>query len=216
MSGQHSPDSADPGAEQRILDAARRVFTRHGTSGARVQQIADEAGVNHALVHYYFRSKERLAERVFAETANQLVNALLPSIAAETTIERLIERFVAGYVDLLKESPFAPTYVMAEAVQHPERLAGLMERAVGSDPSSRGRLVIERVGALIDEAVAAGRIRPIEPRMLIVNVVSMVVFPFAGRQVLMALFGIDDAGFDRFIEARRRELPGFILDSLRP
>lgn len=216
MFSQHPAQPDDPGAEQRILDAARRVFIRHGTAGARVQQIADEAGVNTALVHYYFRSKERLAERIFIETAHEVINSLLPSIAAESTIESLITRFVEGYIDLLSRSPFAPTYILAESLQHPERLEGLMKRAMGDGPAKHGATVFATVGRLIDEAVTAGRIRPIDPRTLTMNVVSMVVFPFAGRQVLMALFGFNETEFEQFSADRRRELPDFILHSLRP
>ena len=99
---------APPDAEQRILDAARRVFIRRGTAGARMQEIADEAGVNQALLHYYFRSKERLAERVFLEAAGRLFAAVVPALTADAPLEEKIERFVHRYIDKVREQPVHP------------------------------------------------------------------------------------------------------------
>src|SRR6476659_7741570 len=81
--------------EQRILDAARTVFIRHGTAGARMQEIALEAGVNQALLHYYFRSKERLAQAVFQQLAQRLFPALIETLASDLSLDEKIERLVA-------------------------------------------------------------------------------------------------------------------------
>ncbi len=210
----HPGDGAE--VEIRILDAARRVFTRQGTAGARMQQIAAEAGVNQALIHYYFRSKEQLAERVFLEAIGKLVQGLAPALAVETSIERVIECFVHGYIDALRDSPFIPAYVLSETYHYPERLPLLVLRAVGTTPAAIGTKVLARVTQLVDEAVAAGRMRPITPRQLLVSVLGLVVFPFAGRPILMTLFGMDETGFDQMLTERRAELPGFILNALRP
>ena len=83
MTGTRSPNSPDPQAsEQRILAAARSVFIRRGTAGARMQEIAEEAGVNQALLHYYFRTKDRLAEAVFAEVAGRLAPAIVGALGS--------------------------------------------------------------------------------------------------------------------------------------
>ncbi len=210
------PPPADAEVEVRILEAARRVFTRYGTAGARMQQIAAEAGVNQALIHYYFRSKEQLAERIFVEAIGKLVQGLVPAIAAEATLEQVIERFVYGYIDGLRESPFIPSYVLSESYHYPERLEPLIRRAFGTVPSAIGTGVLARVTQLVDEAVAAGRMRPMTPRQLLINVLAMVVFPFAARPVLMTIMGLDEDGFDQLLTERRATLPGFILTAIRP
>jgi AcrR family transcriptional regulator len=206
----------DLDTEARILAAARRVFMRRGTAGARMQEIAAEAGANQALLHYYFGSKDELAERVFVDAAGLLVRALAPIPDPTSTLEELLERFVTGYIDTVRTMPFIPAYLLAEAHQHPERLNGLMQKAIGVIPATIAAATLTRIEQVITERVAAGTMRPMPARQFLINVMSMVVFPFVGRPILMAAFGFTDEGFDAFLDERRRELPAFILAALRP
>src|SRR5512138_3043144 len=100
----------DGRTEQRILDAARTVFVRRGTAGARMQEIAAEAGVNQALLHYYFRSKERLASAVFQQVATRVFPVLLQVLGSEMTLDEKIERVVSLYIENLTPNPFLPVY----------------------------------------------------------------------------------------------------------
>jgi AcrR family transcriptional regulator len=120
--------------EQRILDAARTVFTRRGTAGARMQEIAQEAGVNQALLHYYFRSKERLAQAVFQQMAARLFPALIQTLASDLTIDAKIDRLVAIYIENLTDNPFLPVYLLSELHHHPNRITQLLSMAGGGDP----------------------------------------------------------------------------------
>jgi AcrR family transcriptional regulator len=206
----------DGQAETRILEAARRVFTRHGTSGARMQQVAAEAGVNQALIHYYFRSKQQLAERVFLEAVGRMSRGFAPALATETSLERLIERFVEGYIDTMRHTPFLPAYVLSETFHHPGRLETLMQRAMDTVPAEVGRRALAQVTRLLDDAVARGACREMTPRQLLVNGLALVVFPFASRSVLMPLLDMDEPAFAAFLDERRAELPGFILTAIRP
>ena len=207
---------APPDAEQRILDAARRVFIRRGTAGARMQEIADEAGVNQALLHYYYRSKARLAERVFLEAAGRLFAAVVPALTADAPLEELIEQFVHRYIDEVRNSPFIPGYVLAELHHHPERVPALLARASGSEPSRMARAALDGLRGRIAARVKAGTMRPVTPEQFFITLVGSVVFPFAARPILTAFLGMDDAAFDRFLDQRRLELPAFILSALRP
>lgn len=206
---------ADISTEAKILDAARRVFTRQGTSGARVQDIAAEAGVNQALIHYYFGSKDALAERVFLESAQMLVKAFAPRMRPGMTLEQLITEFVTGYIDAVRTAPFIPGYVLTEANQHPERLETLMRTALGHVPKEVAGMMLPLVERLVADEVAAGRLRPMSPMQLLVNVLALTVFPFVARPVLGAAFGFDDARFQKFLDERRETLPAFILNALR-
>lgn len=206
----------DLDTESKILDAARRVFTRRGTTGARVQEIAAEAGVNQALVHYYFRSKAHLAERVFYEAAGRLLQAMGSLADPTATLEQLVERFVHGYIETVRQTPFIPGYVLAETTQHPERLATLMQRGMGAVPGEMAAVARARIEQLIATNVAAGRMRPTSPRQLLVNIMALVAFPFVARPILDAVLTAEGQSFDAFLDERRRELPGFILNALRP
>lgn len=206
----------DADAEQRILDAARRVFVRRGTAGARMQEIAEEAGVNQALVHYYFRSKDRLAERVFVEAAGRLFGALSGAISGEDSIEAIVERFVHGYIDEVRKSPFIPGYVVAELHHHPERVPELLARATGAAPDALGRAALAGFRARLAARVAAGEMRPVDPQQFLVSLAGLVVFPFIARPVLGLALEFSGSEFDHFLDQRRAELPGFILNALRP
>lgn len=205
----------DGDTEQRILEAARRVFVRRGTSGARMQEIAAEAGVNPALLHYYFRSKERLAEAVFREAAGRLVPAVLRLLGSEATLEEKIERFVHLYIDTVRQHPFLPGYLLAELHHHPERLTSLKE-AMGLPAAEMAEALLQRLGGQLEAMAAAGQLRPIAPRQFIANLIALVIFPFAARPLLQVALSLEDPGFDRFLDERRAELPGFILNALRP
>src|SRR5688572_31479086 len=108
------PPAPDRETEQRILEAARAVFIRRGTAGARMQEIAAEAGVNQALLHYYFRTKDRLAQAVFREAAGRLVPAAMRVLGSDLSLGDKVEGFVHLYIDTVRESPFLPGYVLAE------------------------------------------------------------------------------------------------------
>lgn len=208
-------EARDGDTEQRILRAARSVFVRRGTAGARMQEIATEAGVNQALLHYYFRSKSRLADAVFRDVAGRLVPAVARLLGSDVPLEEKVERFVHLYIDNVRESPFLPGYLLAELHHHPERLAEL-RHAVPPQPALLAGGILQRLGAQLEERAAAGTMRRISPEQFVVNLLALSVFPFAARPVLELAFGLDDAAFARFLDERRAELPGLILNALRP
>src|SRR5882757_9143191 len=111
----------DGDTEQRILDAAHAVFVRRGTAGARMQEIAAEAGVNQALLHYYFRSKEQLAQAAFARAASQLMPAVIAVMASDGELEDKVARVVAVELDHLSRVPSLRGYISGEVTHRPER-----------------------------------------------------------------------------------------------
>ncbi|CAN5904167.1 hypothetical protein BH11GEM2_BH11GEM2_12570 [soil metagenome] len=213
------PPSAPPNdreTEQKILDAAKLVFIRRGTAGARMAEIAKEAGVNQALLHYYFRSKERLSNAVFQQIAGRIFPALAEALATDDSLDDKIDRLVALYIDNLSRSPFLPAYIIAELHHHPDRVAQMLSEAMGARPKGVLSPLLRKLGTQIDAEVAAGRMRPIAPEDFVVNLVSLCIFPFAARPMLRIAFGMDDDAFARFIEQRKTELPAFFLNALRP
>src|SRR5215831_12710826 len=102
----------DTDTESRILDAAHRVFVRSGTAGARTQEIAKEAGVNSALLHYYFRTRERLAEAVFRRAASQLMPAVIRILASDTPLDEKVAQVVEVELRQLSATPYVPGYIL--------------------------------------------------------------------------------------------------------
>jgi TetR/AcrR family transcriptional regulator len=210
-----APTSGD-GAEQRILDAAHRVFLRRGSAGARTQEIADEAGVNKALLHYYFRSKERLATAVFHRAAARLMPPVIATLASDAELEDKIRRVIQIELDVLLRHPYLPGYIISELTHNPARgkqflsaLSGIPLDEIAAGPLA----VLERQ---IQADVRAGRMRPIAPDQLLLNLLSLCVFPFAARPMVQTVLRLDDDGFARLIARRKRDLPAFFLQALRP
>ncbi len=207
--------SAPADTEARILAAARSVFTRTGTAGARMQDIAREAGVNQALLHYYFRTKEALAERVFFEAASALFAAMPRDLRPDAPLADIVRSFVSSYIDTVRKTPFIPGYIAAETHQHPERIAAMLARVTGRNPTTDTPMLLQMVQQMIDARVAAGEMRAIKAEQLMVNMMALVTFPFIAQRVLTGVYGMNDAQYDRFLDERREELPKFILNALR-
>ena len=206
----------DQDTESRILQAARTVFIRRGTAGARMQEIAEEAGVNQALLHYYFRSKERLSQEVFRETAGRMFPAIISILGSDAKIDEKIDRVVETYMDALTRSPFLPGYVISELHHHPERIPQLLSSAAGIDLSTAMKPVLDKLDRQIVSETRAGKMRRVSAQQFLANLLSLCVFPFAAQPMLRAAFGLDDDGFSKFIAQRRKELPQFIRHALAP
>ena len=206
----------DKDTEDRILDAAHAVFLRRGTAGARMQEIADEAGVNKALLHYYFRSKERLADAVFGRAARRLLPPVLATMASPASIEEKVRTVIAHELKMLSETPDLPGYLLAEMHHHPERLEQMVSSFAGVSPSEIAPRIFARLAGQIDDEVRAGRMRSIAPEQFVLNLLSLCIFPFAARPLVTLVLGGGVAGFEAFIEERKRTLPDLFLSALRP
>jgi len=172
-----------------------------------MQEIADRAGINKAMLHYYYRSKELLFEAVFEEVANRLFPKIVELLNTDYPILEKIEHFVEYYITFLLENRYMPAFVLNELNQNPERLVKLMRE--------RGIFEQDKFIKQVNNAVSKGIITPIDPRQLITNIVSMCIFPFAGRPILMGLFKLNEESYYQFIESRKKEVPKFIINAIK-
>lgn len=190
---------------ERILTEAREIFQRKGLAGARMQEIADAVGINKAMLHYYFDSKERLFSAIFEESAAMLLTVIGRVLEADLPLVQKIQTFVNEYLDFLLEHPHIPVFVMAEAHQNPQRAQFL-----GST------MHFERFATQVEGEVRAGRIRPTDPQRLLLDLLSLCVFPFAAKPMMQGVFGLNDEGFKELIARRKVEIPRLLLLSLEP
>ncbi len=213
----HTVKSVDERAtEERILSAANAVFLKRGTAGARMQEVADEAGVNKALLHYYFGSKEGLALAVFRRALAALLPRVVEILCSEAPLEDKVRRVVAVETEELARSPFLPGYVLSELTHHPERVREAFESAVGTKVEEMGGRVLASLGRQLEEESRAGRMRPVSPEYLVLNLFSLVMFPFAGAPLLQEILGVGEEGYAALLEERKERLPEFILNAMRP
>ncbi|MDP2584339.1 MAG: helix-turn-helix domain-containing protein [Candidatus Palauibacterales bacterium] len=208
-------NGTDRDAEEAILEAAHEVFVRRGTAGARMREIADAAGVNQALLHYYFRSKEGLARAVFGRAARRLMPAVLQALGSDLSLDEKVERVIATEMEVLGQHPYLPGYILCELAHHPERADQLVEAALGEGGDAAGQAVVSLLGRQLEEAREAGTIAPIDPRQFVVNLLALAIFPFAARPLLEIMLGLDEVGYGEFLEERRQQLAGFFLRGLR-
>lgn len=206
----------DGDTERRILAAAHAVFSRRGTSGARMQEIAAEAGVNHALLHYYFRSKQQLAETVFMQAAASFFPPLMVLLGSDVSLDLKVRQVVEHEIATLRRTPFLPGYIISEIAQYPDRVAALISKLGGDGEESPRARGLRRLKADIDAAVQSGTIRPISAEQFLVSLVALCVFPFAARPMLQAILDLSETQYAEFIEHRRTSLADFFLAGLRP
>jgi len=161
--------------EEKILEAATHVFVTKGMEGARMQEIADKAGINKALLHYYFRSKELLFEAIFSAVIKLAFPKIQNILQSEAGIVSKIEQVIDAYIDLLIKHPFIPGFVLKELNREP---SGLFKMAVkfGLNP----QIAFDQ----IQEAMDRGEIIRMKPQHLAANIISMCVFPFAARPII--------------------------------
>lgn len=194
--------------EQKILAAARKVFIKHGFTGARMQDIADEAGINKALLHYYFRTKDQLFELVFREAAAQFLPAMTGILTSELPLEGKIEKFVVQYISLLQEHPFIPGFVLHEIRTNPERLPQLLPFDKIDIPAL--------LTTQLEKGIRAGKFRKIPPKQFVANIISLCVFPFVAKPMLQ--FGLNmptEEEFEQFIEERKKVVVQFIFNAIK-
>ena len=197
----------DLNTEQKILEAARLVFTQKGFEGARMQEIADKAGINKALLHYYYRSKDKLFEGVFREAFFTMVPQVMDLLKSEMPLFEKIRFFTSNYIEIFINNPFIPGFVLHELSVNPKRIVDLLSN-LGIQPA----LFLDQIQAEIDKGI----IKPIDPRNLLTNMLAMCIFPFVARPILQnILFTNDEQAFAQFVEDRKKAVPEFIINAIK-
>lgn len=193
-------------SEARIFEAAQKVFQRSGYSGARMQEIADEAGINKSMLHYYYRSKKKLFQAIFREGIRRFFPKIFEVLNSDLSIKPKITRLVETYYDIFESYPHLPRFIINEMYHHPEEFRKFIK--------SQGVHIPKKFAKQVNAEISAGNMIPIEVDQLIVNIVSLIVFPVIAKPMEQEVFGMDDEQFQQFIHRRRETLPGFILNAL--
>lgn len=193
----------DLSTENRIKEAARKVFHSKGYAGTRTRDIAEEAGINLALLNYYFKSKENLFEVIMFETTFQFMSQMALIFNDETSsLEQKVERMCARYLDLLLQEPDMPLFIMSELRQN---ASGFFEKLPVAHLVANSVLV-RQYQVAFDE----GRVS--EPNVLhfLVNLMGLVVFPFVASPMVKAIGGLNEKQFESFATDRRDLIPVWI------
>jgi len=188
--------------EEKIVASAEKLFYRKGKAGTSMQDIADDAAINRTLLNYYFRSKDQLFEAVFRKALKRFVPDLSALLQSDISFEEYMPRLIEKVIDSLIEYPQIPVFVLQELTSNPERMPMIL-REMGIDPSI----------ALIKmkEEKERGRMGDGDPRQVIMNLLSLCIFPFAARPVLTEiLYHGDDEAYLSDMRERKAQLPRLV------
>ncbi|MDD2344568.1 MAG: TetR family transcriptional regulator [Bacteroidales bacterium] len=196
-------------AEQKIIEAAADIFEEKGFEGARMQQIADKAGINKALLHYYFRSKDLLFEKVFLNIASKIFLKFFKSFNIEGSIFENIETFLQLHQDLLYENRKLPIFFFNEITRNPDLIRKLMLKL---EVSNSFQLILKQ----FEKEKRDGIIRhDVEVSHLLVNIISLSVFPYIGRPIIKEIMEEFDLNYDTFLNERRSMIAQFVINSIK-
>jgi AcrR family transcriptional regulator len=195
--------ATDSSTEEKIRQAARKVFTRKGFAATRTRDIAEEAGINLALLSYYFRSKQKLFDIIMMENMQQFLQAMHGELSNEhnTLIEK-VAAIADNYIDLLKTQPDLPIFIMTELKTNPGKLA--------ADLNIKQVVMKSRFAVQLKEANPT-----INPLHFLMNIVGLTVFPFIASPLLMVIGDLKQPGFNKLMEERKKLIPVWIKAMLK-
>ena len=193
--------------EQQILDAAKNVFQSKGMDGARMQEIADVAGINKAMLHYYYRSKQLLFEAVFQNAFSLLAPQLNSILNDESSIEEKIRSFTFNYTSFMMKHPYLPNFIIHELNRNENFILNLKENS--------GFPNLEKFKIKVASEINQGLINPVDAEQLFVNILALNIFPFLGKPLVKAFTDKDEKTYKEFVERRKTEVADFIINSIK-
>lgn len=203
------PIPKDLSAEEKIKEAARKLFTTKGYAATKTRDIANEAGINLALVNYYFRSKEKLFDIIRLESLGKIGTDIKSIIDnKDNSFIEKIEILVAYYIDTLLLNPDLPLFVLTEIRNNPDKMVdkiGLRNHVLRS-------VLIKQ----LQEILIKNKLESIHPVHFLMNILSLTVFPFAAGPMMKLVSNIDDDAYKALIEERKKLVPEWVMMMLQP
>lgn len=202
-----SKQKKDINTEGRILNAAKSIFHKKGMDGARMQEIADAAGINKAMLHYYYRNKQLLFEAVFTNAIALLAPQLEEILNSNITIEEKVHNFTDNYISFISEHPYLPGFIIQEINRNPQFFEKIKEN--GHLPN------LEFFDAQVSLEVKNGTIKQVDGKQLFVNILSLNIFPFMASPLFKAILQIDTLAYQKLMEERKIAVSEFIINSIK-
>ena len=195
--------AVDASTEEKIKNAARIIFHKKGFAATRTRDIAEAAGINLALLNYYFRSKEKLFDIIMLESLQGFLQSMVVLFnSEESSWEEKIEMFVGNYIDFLIKNPHIPLFVLSELRANPNALISKM--------NMKDFLIKSHLMKQLQEQVKKRKIAPVHPIHFLMNLVGMVIFPFIGSPILKKLGDLKENEFNELMMQRKKMIPQWI------
>ena len=195
-------------ARTRILEAARQEFFKKGYEGARMQAIADAAGINKALLHYYFNNKETLFNEIFEASFRKFIPQVEEMIVNEKDFFTIIRKFVQAYISLMQAQPSLPLFLFHEINKDADRVFKLIFN--NEQPT-----MLLQLKQKLDIAQKGNQIKPIRFEQFVMNMMSMCIFPFLAKPMMQRVMNFSEQDFDEMMEHRKQQVADFLIDAIK-
>lgn len=198
----------DTTTEEKIKAAARVVFHKKGYAATRTRDIAEEAGINLALLNYYFRSKEKLFDIIMFETIFGFMQNMTMVLNDEkSTLEKKVEMIAFNYIDFIIKEPNIPIFMLSELRNNADRLLEKLP--------IKQLLMTSVFFKQHQEAVAKGKLVEPNPLHFFMNLLSLVIFPFIGQPLLQGISGLNETKFNELMQERKKLIPVWIKKMMK-
>lgn len=198
----------DKNTEQVILLAARKVFIEKGLAGSRMQDIANQAGHNKALLHYYFTSKNKLFDIVFEQEIGSFFSHLAGILAEELPLFDKIEKIISLDIDRLTQLPGMPNFIINEMNQNPDVILKRLKKIPVE-------MILGNFQKQVNAEIKKGAIRKITAQQLLINIQSLCIFPFIARPMVRGIFQMDEKAYLAMMQKRKTEVAAFIINAIK-
>ncbi|AFD07577.1 TetR/AcrR family transcriptional regulator [Solitalea canadensis] len=199
----------DNSTEEKIKEAAKKLFMQKGFAATKTRDIAMESGINLALLNYYFRSKEKLFEIIIRERLQQFIQGIKLVFNDEsTTFYEKIETLAAHYIDMLSEQPDLPLFILSELRAQPLQVLNKL----GVKDFLMSSVFIKQ----LFEEMKTGNITQVHPLHFMANLMGSLVFPFVASPILKGITEMDQDTFNKLMQERKKLVPQWIIKSFRP
>ena len=197
--------------EQIILEVAEKHFIEKGFAGTKTTEIADDAGVNHALLHYYYRTKENLFSKIFEQKASQLLSCVLITVDKDSDFFEKLKEGIENHFEILRQNPKLPLFILREVVTDKNR-----RNFIEKNLFPIGKELFQNFNAIVRKEIKKGTIRPVRAVDLLLNIASLNVFAFVVAQILFDSDKEDDREkMQIYLEERKKNNVELIINSLK-
>jgi len=197
----------DKQTEEKIFEAATEVFVEKGMDGARMQDIANHAGINKALLHYYYRTKDHLFNAVFEMIAGQMFKKFAPVFDENLTLEEKIRFFFREHITFLQKNPRLPAFLLNEINRNPARIKKFIRQI------DVNNLWMTLEAQHKDELKKYNITRDTMPQLM-TSIAAISVFPFMARGILEGIFENMNINFNEYAEERKEFAADFVIKAI--
>lgn len=195
--------------EAQILEAARQVFMQKGFAAARMCDIAKTANINPALLHYYFRKKEKLFSIIFEQESSNFHSNIISILRSDRPFFEKLRLMVEKEIQKITSAPYMPMFILNEMHSNPERMQHCCET------HHRHTELFNTFREVVEQEQTAGRIRPVCPRQLFLSILGLTMFPFLAQPMVQLALNIDPASFNHLVAMRIQHAGDMIIRSLQ-